>query len=178
MNIFILDTDPEICASYHCDQHLHKMILESAQMLSTWAYKYFPRAHPYIYKPAYANHPCTQWIDKATDNRIYLLLLARKLESIRQSLGCPEHSASKVIEVVADIIGHDDFPELYSTPEKFVFAGPPTIAISQKLTITEKYQKYYRQKHQQWVLDKRAGMTYKNRPIPPFMADIISPRGT
>ena len=25
MNIFVLDTDPSIAASYHCDQHLHKM---------------------------------------------------------------------------------------------------------------------------------------------------------
>jgi hypothetical protein len=173
MNIFVLDIDPAIAASYHCDQHLHRMILESAQMLSTWAYKYFPKAHPYIYKPTHTNHPCTKWIDEATDNRIYLILLARRLETIRQSLGCPEHSSSKIIEVVADITGHDDFPQLYTTPKTFVFAGPPTIAITSK-PITEKYQKYYRQKHAQWALDKGRGMTYKNRPIPPFMQDLIS----
>jgi hypothetical protein len=174
MNIFVLSENPEIAASYHCDQHLHKMILESAQMLSTWAYKYFPKARSYVYKPAYENHPCTKWIDTTTDNRIYLILLARELENIRQSLGYPEHSASKIVEIVADITGHDDFPHLYSTPKKFIFAGPPTIAISSKLSITEKYQKYYRQKHQQWLLDKGAGMSYKGRPVPDFMSDLIN----
>ena len=24
MNIFVLDTNPALAASYHCDQHLHK----------------------------------------------------------------------------------------------------------------------------------------------------------
>ena len=35
MNIFILDNDIEQCARYHCDQHVGKMILESAQLLCT-----------------------------------------------------------------------------------------------------------------------------------------------
>jgi Pyrimidine dimer DNA glycosylase len=35
MNIFYLDRDPEQAAQYHCDKHVVKMILESAQLLST-----------------------------------------------------------------------------------------------------------------------------------------------
>ena len=35
MNIFHLHKDPKICAKYHCDKHVVKMILETAQMLST-----------------------------------------------------------------------------------------------------------------------------------------------
>ena len=35
MNIFYLDHDPELAAQYHCDKHVVKMILESAQLLST-----------------------------------------------------------------------------------------------------------------------------------------------
>ena len=35
MNIFILDKNPEISARMHCDKHVPKMIVESAQMLST-----------------------------------------------------------------------------------------------------------------------------------------------
>ena len=35
MNIFHLHEDPKICAEYHCDKHVVKMILETAQMLST-----------------------------------------------------------------------------------------------------------------------------------------------
>lgn len=35
MNIFALDTNPTWAAQYHCDKHLIKMILETAQLLST-----------------------------------------------------------------------------------------------------------------------------------------------
>ena len=35
MNIFYLHNDPEICAAYHCDKHVVKMILELVQMLYT-----------------------------------------------------------------------------------------------------------------------------------------------
>ena len=34
MNIFYLDHDPELAARYHCDQHVPKMIVETAQILS------------------------------------------------------------------------------------------------------------------------------------------------
>ena len=35
MNIFVLDTDPVKCAQSHCDKHVVKMVLETAQLLST-----------------------------------------------------------------------------------------------------------------------------------------------
>lgn len=35
MNIFYLDENPEICARFHNDKHNVKMIVESAQLLST-----------------------------------------------------------------------------------------------------------------------------------------------
>ncbi|SER70381.1 hypothetical protein SAMN05421690_10568 [Nitrosomonas sp. Nm51] len=35
MNIFVLDLDIKKCAQYDCDQHVSKMILESAQLLCT-----------------------------------------------------------------------------------------------------------------------------------------------
>ena len=35
MNIFFLDRNPEVCAVYHNDKHVVKMIVELAQMLST-----------------------------------------------------------------------------------------------------------------------------------------------
>ena len=35
MNIFFLDPDPATAASYHNDKHVVKMVLETAQMLST-----------------------------------------------------------------------------------------------------------------------------------------------
>ena len=41
MNIFLLDKDPKIAAQYHCDKHVVKMILESAQMLCSAYQRHF-----------------------------------------------------------------------------------------------------------------------------------------
>ena len=35
MNLFYLDRDPVVAASYHYDKHKVKMVLEAAQMLCT-----------------------------------------------------------------------------------------------------------------------------------------------
>jgi hypothetical protein len=35
MNIFYLHTDPKVCAEYHLDKHVVKMIVEYAQLMST-----------------------------------------------------------------------------------------------------------------------------------------------
>ena len=71
MNIFILDTNPEIAAAYHADKHLSKMVLESAQMLST--------VLDGPYRPTHANHPCTLWVGRSRANAEWLWHLADML---------------------------------------------------------------------------------------------------
>jgi len=82
MNIFALDKSPKISAQYHCDKHVVKMILESAQMLSTTVHLNFDeQKYPdfdlnSIYKPAFVNHPCRLWSEKSLDNWLWLKDLA------------------------------------------------------------------------------------------------------
>ena len=76
MNIFILDYDIEKSAYYHCDQHVNKMILESAQMLCTVAAE---QGIIVPYKATHPNHPCTKWVRESMDNYMYLLDLAFNL---------------------------------------------------------------------------------------------------
>ena len=78
MNIFVLDQDIEKCAHYHCDQHVVKMILESAQMLCTTLNKRGVRTP---YKPTHANHPCVVWLDQSYDNFLWLKSLALALNA-------------------------------------------------------------------------------------------------
>ncbi len=68
MNIFVLDNDPRIAAQAHADKHVVKMILESAQMLST--------ALGQGYKPTHKNHPCTLWTAQSQDNAEWVYELA------------------------------------------------------------------------------------------------------
>ena len=65
MNIFYLNEDPIIAAQMSCDKHVVKMILESAQMLSTThrvldGNDYADKVG--LYKLAHKNHPSTIWV--------------------------------------------------------------------------------------------------------------------
>jgi hypothetical protein len=93
MNIFILDKDPEVAAQLQCDKHVVKMIVESAQMLST-AHRmldgyvekrpsksgkrminYWVHPKPYkeerLYKAVHHGHPSTVWTMESESNYIW-----------------------------------------------------------------------------------------------------------
>ena len=65
MNIFFLDADPKYAAQMQCDKHVVKMVLETAQMLSTAARA---QGHDVGYKSAYPKHPMTLWVGQSPDN--------------------------------------------------------------------------------------------------------------
>lgn len=174
MNIFILDPNPIIAAEYHCDQHLHKMILESAQMLSTAAHIHFPQLRGHIYAPAYQNHPCTVWVCESRSNMVWVCHLANQLNEIRETHGANRHSSMDVIKAICDQFLIVDPDNAIPKPTSFAEAMYPHIKIRNDLTTVQKYQLYYRKKHTQWALDKHKGMTYKDRPVPDFMKDLVS----
>lgn len=78
MNIFVLDTDPASAARQHCDAHVIKMILESAQMLST-ALKQSGSQDKGLYKATHAKHPCTKWAGETRQNFLWLCDLGLEL---------------------------------------------------------------------------------------------------
>jgi hypothetical protein len=90
MNIFVLDRNPKTAAQLQCDKHVVKMIVESAQMLST-AHRmldgYVEKrpsksgkriinywVHPnqefedVLYKAVHHKHPCTIWTMESVYN--------------------------------------------------------------------------------------------------------------
>ena len=79
MNIFYLDEDPRLCAQYHCDRHVIKMILESAQLLCT-AVNILAGEQVTPYKSTHVNHPCSIWVRESFDNWNYVWNLAKHLE--------------------------------------------------------------------------------------------------
>lgn len=169
MNIFVLSTNPTEAASYHCDQHLHKMILESAQMLSTAAHKHFPRLKAHVYAPAYQNHPCTIWVSESISNMDWLCSLAIALNSIRESKGSNRHSSMDVIDAVQD---HYDLGLAKDSGDILTpFAEAMFLHIKARndLSTVEKYRLYYRKKHAIWIKEKGKGMTWKNRETPEWM---------
>ena len=96
MNIFILDEDPQLAASYHCDKHVCKMILESGQMLCTahWVswltdfgkkrsdfrlvrdmqnflFEHVPEQKQPPWKLTHLNHPCSVWTRETKENYVW-----------------------------------------------------------------------------------------------------------
>ena len=93
MNIFFLDEDPQKAAEYHCDKHVVKMIVESAQLLST-AHRFLdgveytelsknnrrlkrwklsePEKEQVLYKGSFLNHPCGVWTRESSSNYEWL----------------------------------------------------------------------------------------------------------
>jgi hypothetical protein len=100
MNIFYLDPHPGICAMYHNNMHVIKMVLESCQLLST-AHRvndgvpYEDRTqnnrriiryrHPNaeldqaLYKATHINHPCAVWCRTSPQNYRWLWALTQAL---------------------------------------------------------------------------------------------------
>lgn len=78
MNIFVLDSNIKKCAEYHCDKHVVKMILESAQILSSVL-----RINNINcgYKITHPNHPCVLWTGKSLSNWRWLRELAKALNT-------------------------------------------------------------------------------------------------
>lgn len=64
MNIFYLDHSPAKAAQAHYDCHVRKMILESAQLLSTAWHVLLPQyaAGLSIYRQTHVNHPSARWV--------------------------------------------------------------------------------------------------------------------
>ena len=75
MNIFRLSNDAYECAEMHCDKHVVKMLLETAQMLST-AWRMTDSDSEYadkhgMYRVAHKNHPSTVWVRNNVINYIW-----------------------------------------------------------------------------------------------------------
>lgn len=99
MNIFVLDDNPAAAARMHCDKHVPKMIVESAQMMSTAhrildgkeylapsksgkrmvKHYLLPKYDDLIYKAVHAKHPCTVWTMESYNNYVWHYGLWRDL---------------------------------------------------------------------------------------------------
>lgn len=76
MNIFVLSRCPRTAARLHCDKHVVKMILETAQLLYTAHHVVgTPDLPPTAYKKTHANHPCALWVRESRANYLWLVEL-------------------------------------------------------------------------------------------------------
>ena len=152
MNIFALHTDPVIAAQWHCDKHVVKMPLETAQMLCTVHHHY---GFDDPYKPAHSNHPCTIWAGQTIENYKWLWRLGMALCDEYTYRYNKTHACERVLAIVRCAP-----PTLTARGyTKFAQAMPDEYKHSDTQIA---YQQYYRGAKYQLAV-------YTNREPPPFM---------
>ena len=76
MNIFFLSRNPKQAARLHCDKHVVKMIIETAQLLYSAHWMLNAEGlNEKAYKIAHKNHPCSIWVRTSISNYMWLASL-------------------------------------------------------------------------------------------------------
>ena len=112
MNIFAFDKCPMRSALWLDDIRKNKMILESAQMLSTAVRALCPDTTLEVYKTAYLNHPCSKWARQSRANFQWLLHHMSWLYNQKSG----DHKSARLIPEFQKYADDGDFPDEYLTP--------------------------------------------------------------
>jgi hypothetical protein len=161
MNVFYLSEDPRLCAEWSVDSHCVKMILESAQLLSTahrildgvqytdktktgrnvqrWR---LPDARDTVlYSATHVNHPCAIWCRQSARNYAWLWSLMREY--------CNEYTMryGKVHKIEAEGL-LDELDKLPNNINQEIGFTTPPSAMDAKYIISEdpiaNYRNYYK----------------------------------
>ena len=157
MNIFVLDKNIKKCAKYHCDKHVVKMVLESAQILCTAANLSGLKTP---YRSTHVKHPCVKWAMASMQNWRWLRQLATALnEEFKYRFDHKEnHEAYKIItslkEPLLPNIGLTEHPQ--AMPDIYKVPGD----------VVQAYRNYY-------VGMKRPFATWKKRRAPKWYLEMI-----
>jgi hypothetical protein len=112
MNIFVTDINPSISARNLDDKRVVKMVLESAQMLSTALRYHGVESAPY--KSTHLNHPCNVWSRESRANYEWLLKHFIALCGEYTNRYGKIHKCAQYIRVFSD--GADNIPAGSLTP--------------------------------------------------------------
>jgi hypothetical protein len=154
MNIFVLDYDPKSCAQMHCDKHVVKMILETAQLLCGVHHMTNQETEHVPYKLSHKNHPCSIWARECIENYVWLCDLGLELcEEYTYRYG-KKHKSQEIIEWC--LLNIPKIKENGSVTD-FKLAMPDECKIDNNPILS--YRKYY-------IDFKKDFAKWKNRDVP------------
>jgi hypothetical protein len=180
MNIFYLHKDPKKAAEYHVDKHCVKMILESAQLLST-AHRLLDGLGPakiksptsnrmitrywipderetLLYNATHVNHPSAKWCRASDKNYDWLWKLMREL--------CTEYTYR--YEKIHKCEGSGLLDKLQELPKNIPIGSftDPTPAMPNQYKVlgdgVQSYRNYYNG-------EKQRMFSWKKRQVPEFI---------
>jgi hypothetical protein len=164
MNIFFLSLDPREAAKLHCDKHVVKMIVESAQMLYCAHWVLESPLPPNAYKKAHPNHPCSIWVRESLDNYLWLCELAKELcNEYKVIYG--EHKIHKTEAHIDWLIANhpNNIPN-----DGFTMPAQAMPDEYKREDVVLAYQTFYRESK----MIIRDIVKYKNRSFPDFLSSI------
>lgn len=137
MNIFVTSPSPVECA-YNLDtKRVNKMIIETAQLLSTAV-----RVHGYegddVYKISHLNHPCSKWTRETIQNYLWTLNHGLALCSAYWNTSGKIHATEKVMTRCASNELYHLIPDGELTP----FVDCTEFKHRTDLNIHERYRLY------------------------------------
>jgi len=152
MNIFFLSEEPNEAAKMACDRHSIKMILESAQMLSSVLrqHGYDEKTHEdldsrfekWIYGITHAKHPSTIWSGKTRANFDWLLEHALALCREYTARYGKFHKSEEILYRCGDL--RDFIPEGSLTVPPKCMGLEYKVGTSNWADVVSSYRKYYR----------------------------------
>ena len=145
MNIFRLSDDPKECAEMHCDKHVVKMLLETAQLLSTTIRMLEGDEvadSRGMYKLSHKNHPTSVWVRDNTGNYNWTIALLVYLCSQYRKRYAKCHASERLVPTLFNSIRgppermrvEDSTTLPQCMPDKYKVDGDPVTA----------YRNYYR----------------------------------
>jgi hypothetical protein len=161
MNIFVLSEDPAECAKLHCDKHVVKMVLETAQMLCTAISEFTGGEVLTPYKATHKKHPCVLWAMESIENFLWLAQLGLELSAEYTHRYGKVHKSSEVIHWALENCPR--FPHVPMT--EFVMCMPDEF--KEGRTVVEAYKRYYRDKAY------TINMCYSKREAPNFLRGVV-----
>ena len=171
MNIFHLHDDPVTCATYHCDKHVVKMILEYAQLLCT-AHRILdgngnPEFHDQLYRATHKNHPCAIWARSSSVNYYYLydmfVALGNEYTHRYGKIHLTITKLKHLLRQLPDMIPYEKANHHYPLP----LCMPDECKLSNSI---DSYRNYYRYKKS--IIDMR----WTNREVPAWFTQEINDR--
>lgn len=184
MNLFVLDTDPDVAAFYHCDKHVLKMIIETGQLLCTahWVlwlkhlgknrddFRLLRDVNDFLlqnipvdeqppWKMTHINHPCAIWVRETVSNYSWALRLMKALLLQYKIRYKKAHKSQAVYRWL-----HQNIPPGIKDESltDFPICMPEDCKVNEDPVLS--YQKYY--------LEKKSYMAkWKTGKVPPWWRD-------
>lgn len=143
MNIFILDKDPILAASFQCDKHVVKMTLESCQLLSNAHVIHGKNIlnHPLIgMGESHQKHPCSIWACANSSNYLWLSLHAKQLCKEYTLRYGKKHKLENLITQLGTLPKHIPIQHISNNDMNFVLCMPDNYKICDPVSA---YRAYY-----------------------------------